>query len=411
MTLAAPTQAGGDSGGVKGPVSPRTSGWLVLSRGASDRMGWLRALLLAALFHSLLFSAPLWMNSRTYPLLPVTNWFPILPAPWDKWFFIALLVSLVVAYRFFRPATLAFLAGSLFLALGDQSRWQPWFYLYWVMLLLSLLPEPAALAGCRLALSAVYFWAGVHKCNVMFFQEVVPFFLEPAARSLPAGAAPLVKLAISITPIIETFIGVGLWIPRCRRVAIGLVLAVHITALLTIGPWGQQFNVVVWPWNLVMVALVLILFPRRYARGAWASLRPTVWGGAVVACFWFLPVLTYFGWWDSYLSFSIYSGNTARANIFVSAAMKDRLPASMQSFIHPAGQPPDSGPLIFDFRNWAESEIKVPPPPEPRCYRSVARYVARFASKPDDVRLLVVPKSGPTVFYRATDLGWLPPRP
>jgi len=30
-----------------------------------------------------------------------------------------------------------------------------------------------------------------------------------------------------------------------------------------------------------------------------------------------LPILSYFGWWDSYFSFALYSANVPRADLYV----------------------------------------------------------------------------------------------
>ena len=142
--------------------------------GALPRLGWLRVTLLAACLLTMLASAPLWLNSRPYPPLPVAQWFPVLSGPWDQLAFGLVLASLAAALWRYRPAVICFLAGSLFLALLDQARWQPWFYMYWIMLLLTLAEENAALAGCRLALAAVYVWSGVQKFNPDFFNLVAP---------------------------------------------------------------------------------------------------------------------------------------------------------------------------------------------------------------------------------------------
>src|SRR5882762_5462927 len=119
--------------------------WPPALRDISSRLPSLRVILLSASFFGMLACAPLWLNSREYPLIPVAAWFPTLTPPWDKYFFGGLLGSLVLALWFYRPAVLFFLLGSLFLVLGDQNRAQPWFYMYWVMLWLSLAPESSSL--------------------------------------------------------------------------------------------------------------------------------------------------------------------------------------------------------------------------------------------------------------------------
>jgi uncharacterized membrane protein len=47
---------------------------------------------------------------------------------------------------------------------------------------------------------------------------------------------------------------------RLRWAAIGAVAVVHLTALLFLGPLGYNYDVVVWPWNLAMLGLVIVLF-------------------------------------------------------------------------------------------------------------------------------------------------------
>src|SRR4051795_4924970 len=65
--------------------------------GVDRRTAWLRGTLLVACLLGMLISWPLWLNARAFPLLPVFPGFPVLPAPWDKCFFGAMLLSLVLA--------------------------------------------------------------------------------------------------------------------------------------------------------------------------------------------------------------------------------------------------------------------------------------------------------------------------
>ena len=124
----------------------------------------------------------LWLTARQFPLIPVAEWFPNPPPPWDRLLFAGLLLSLILALRFHRTGVVLFLVGAAFLMLGDQNRLQPWFYLYLILLLLTLFPPKTALSGCRVALSAVYIWSGIHKLNPQFFQEIVPWFAAPAEK-------------------------------------------------------------------------------------------------------------------------------------------------------------------------------------------------------------------------------------
>jgi hypothetical protein len=379
----------------------------VIFKDASGRLGWLRATLLVACLLTMLASVPLWMNSRPYPPLPAVNWLPILSEPWDKFVFAAALGALLLAMRFYRVGVMAFLAVSFFLALADQARWQPWFYMYWVMLLLTLGEERAALTGCRLALAAVYVWGGIQKCNPHYFDLVVPWFVKPAAAWLPSFVATGFQWAVAAAPAIEVFIGLGLWFSRTRPTAIIAAFVVHLSALLFLGPLGHKHNWIVWPWNLAMPALVLILFPHGPLEAVWTGLKRSAWSVAVVALFWLLPILSFFGKWDSYLSFSLYTGNLTKADLFISASLRERLPPALHEFIVPTPAPYNEqmqGPYVVLVELWADKILRVPPLPEARNYRHIARYLSTFAADPNDMHLVLIPRVGKILFYRGGDL-------
>ncbi len=381
--------------------------WPAPFAGLAQRAIWLRVVLLAACFLGLLASAPLWCNSRLYPFVPVTDGFPMLPVPWDKIFFGMLLLSLVLSVWFYRPAILFFLAGSAFLALGDQNRCQPWFYLYWIMFVFTLLPEPSATAAARLAISAVYVWSGLQKCNAGFYEQVVPFFLQPMTNWFSASLLPVMKGLIGATPAIEVFIGVALWIPLSRRVAIATTLAVHAVALLVLGPLGHKHNFIVWPWNLAMPLFVLILFSPVRLAATWRELRHSTAGTIATILFCALPALSFIGRWDSYMSFALYSGNLAKADMFVSAALADRLPPHVQKMLNPMSvrfDPDRQGPWVVNYQGWCVLKTAVPPLPEPRGYLAVGRYLAGFAPTTNDFHLIIVSRDGATNFYNGGNL-------
>src|SRR5438309_10905600 len=76
--------------------------------GVSRRMACCRVILLAMTMLGMIASRRLWLSSRDYPMLPVTSWFPSLPAPWDGWLLGMMLISLVLACWCYRGAVLFF---------------------------------------------------------------------------------------------------------------------------------------------------------------------------------------------------------------------------------------------------------------------------------------------------------------
>ena len=93
--------------------------------GVERRVAWLRTILLGACFVTLLASAPLWFNLRAFPLLRISSQFPVLPSPWDKCFFGGLLLTLVLAFRYYHPAVTCFLLANLYTFCKNQNRNQP----------------------------------------------------------------------------------------------------------------------------------------------------------------------------------------------------------------------------------------------------------------------------------------------
>jgi hypothetical protein len=342
----------------------------------------------------------LWITSRNFPVVPIVRGYPVLPVPVDRVFFGLMLASLVVAFRYYRPAVVFFLAGAVFLALGDQNRFQAWFYLYAVLLFLTLFPVDTALAGCRLAVSAVYLWSGIQKFNQAFFDDVVPFFLEPASRVLSPGWIAVLQPLVASAGVVEVLIGLGLWVRPLRRAAIAAAFAVHLTAILLLGPLGRNWNLSVWPWNLTMPIVLLILFAPSKFRRAVPDLKASLPAFACVALFVFLPVLSFVGVWDSSLSFCLYSGNTARVDLFVTPELRGRLPAPIRGYV----ERDDRGNLLINVMRWAITEIGAPPLAEPRNFRAIARHVARYAPTDHDVRLVVAPAYGRVQEYRQSEL-------
>lgn len=380
--------------------------------GVDRRTAWVRVILLSACLASLLLSTPVWLNARTFPLLPIVRGFPILPAPWDAIFFAAMLAALVLAGWFYRAAVGCFLVAGLFAFCEDQNRGQPWFYMYWVMLGLTLLPAPASVAACRCALSVAYVWSGIQKCQPAFFQIAPGWFVAPAAHwHLPGVVIHLLQWSVASAPFIELGIGVALWLPRFRWAAIVAAAAVHLTALLFLGPLGHNYDFVVWPWNLAMLALVIVLFasaPEARIAPTFGELRSSRTALTILALFSFLPVLSYFGWWDSYFSFTLFANNQAKADIFVTEEFSNRLPPRMRAHVHKvraAYNPQVQGPYVFDYQTWSFQELHVPPIFEPRSFRSIFRFLRPYSANQSDLRMIIAPRAGPLVFYQG-DNQW-----
>src|SRR5215203_1960461 len=154
------------------------------------------------------------------------------------------------------------------LVLQDQNRLQPWFYQYSFMLgavglcNLGRLSAEGALNTCRLIVAFTYFWSGLQKAQVSFAENVYPWLIEPLVSHLPSEAASALGHGAYAVPVMETAIGLGLLVRPLRKPAVVAAILMHAFILFSLGPWGHDWNSVVWPWNLAMVAFDIILFWR-----------------------------------------------------------------------------------------------------------------------------------------------------
>jgi hypothetical protein len=373
--------------------------------GRAGRAGVVRALVCLGLAGGVLVAHRLYLTHTSYPMTPIAGVLTPLPSPLDHALlaaFVMLLVSSAALPRSTWPL-LGALAVGVVLSVWDQSRWQPWFYEY-VIMLIALLPashagpsdSPGALATCRAIVACTYLWSGLQKLNVTYATLVFPWFVEPVTRLLPASLTAWLPAAAVLTALLEAAIGIAMFFPRARKTAVVAAVATHALVLAMLGPWGHASNRVVLPWNIAMAALDVVLFwnvtsampaPRRLDRHA-----------ALLTLVGLMPALSFVGLWDSYLSGALYSGNIAEAVIAVSPTVKPRLPPEMLRYVIANRQNVD----VLVVGDWSLGEVGTPPYPQARIYRALARHVCTYTDSPTDVRLVIFERPRPWSGARET---------
>ncbi len=351
----------------------------------------------AGFFVAVLLSRHLWLTSRHYPLIPVLSGLPQIPYPFD-YVCLALMAALLVAIASAPKPKLyltVFLVLVIVLALLDQCRWQPWAYQYSLMLAALAVfywkggrseDESAALNICRLIIASIYFYSGLQKLNSTFAEHVLPELLGNGGPFLDSIAQTLTKLP----PLLEASIGIGLLTRRLRNLAVVAAIVMHLFILMKYGPFGYDHNNVVWPWNFAMIALDLILFWK-----ADFSFRDVLWKNpfafqkVVLLLVLILPSLSFFGWWDSYLSWSLYSGNVDAANIFCSNQVAAQLPDYLRKYV--THLPNNNNRLSIG--DWTMSELNIPGYPESRIYRRLGAEVCRLSNNSLDMALYIRKKT------------------
>jgi uncharacterized membrane protein YphA (DoxX/SURF4 family) len=330
-----------------------------------------------AMIAGIVCSHSLWISAdRLYPQVPIV---PGIPAPsfaMSTALVLALLVALVVSAPprvppWFRAVPVGMIA--VFVAL-DQSRLQPWVYMYAIVLLVAAFASrvdgrnTSVRMTLRFVIAAQYIWSGLQKANDSFIEQVWPTFADPLfhALHLPLAAGHVVGFAV---PLLEIAVGCSLFIPRARRVGVIAACVTHATILASLLASGE--NVVVWPWNVAMPVLDFVLFWNATSV-PWSisSIRRFPQSIAFVLLVGVLPALSFVGYWDAYASWALYSGNTAQAVVVIDPSALDSLPDILRRNTWQ-----QSRPMFIDLNRWSYDELQVPSYPEPRVFRAVGRYV------------------------------------
>ena len=325
------------------------------------------------------FSINLWISDRSFPLLPVL---PFLPASAHSinYALLLLLVILLISSLFFSKKTIDILIILLvlILLLQDQNRWQPWVYIYFLFLLPFGLwwkgrgTGPPMISYFQIILIGIYAWSGVHKLNPNFinttFHEIITQFFWfkdvhwISTLNLFGYAIPGIEIGIAMTLFLPT---------SFRNLAVYVAILTHIFILFFLSPLGIDSNSVVYPWNLAMITLVFLLFHN-------VSGPIALWGGgpfpilhaAGILLTWILPVLNFWGYWDNYLSFNLYSGKPHAFYIAVADNELSKIDRRLsESFLTIKGM---RGGKIIDVNKWAMNELNVPFYPETRTLKKIA---------------------------------------
>lgn len=259
-------------------------------------------------------------NLRIFALSPVIEILGRIP-DWADWLMLALNAGFL-GWLFLQPLRRAPTFGALacagFLVSQDLLRFQPYIYMYFVTVLLSVYCTSTGLNALKIMVGSVYFWAGFHKLNLTFYWKVFPWFISiyyhfSKERSLSGYLMTL--LAFSV-PVFELTIGVLLlFFPRQRQVATGMALVMLVVVLACLG--ASEWNMIVLPWNLYLFAVEVLLFYNPAGlveKVRWRSDAPTI---SVVALFSVAPAFALAGWWHSYPAFKLYSGNTKTAVVLL----------------------------------------------------------------------------------------------
>jgi hypothetical protein len=380
-----------------------------------SRLFWLKTTVVLAFCIGLSMSSALWIGPRSYPPAPVSSMFPLIDDAVALVLYLALFLLAAIALVTPKPSGFiaAFLAIIAAFCLTDQTRWQPWVFQYGFLLAaMARHPwngadadgEERTLDIARLIVASTYVFSGLQKINLNFMENDFPWLVQPITNLFPSAAHFLHGFGMA-APFVQVAFGIGLLTRSFRRLSLIFAVAMHLFILTMFGPAGLDWNQIVWPWTAAMAIFDVLLFSGAtefsWRKIAWSRDLGHV---AAVVLFAILPGLSFFNLWDSYLSAALYSGNLTEAQIYLSDAGKDSLPAPIVSRL--VRTSPNTN--VLNLQRWAIEELNVTPYPETRVYKAITRQVCRSLRDPTQLVLIVMEQrmffSRPETGYRCSQL-------
>ena len=291
---------------------------------------------------------PLWQVRQDPPLLPVLN----LPQFDTGWLMLASLAVVLLAPRLGVALHAVVLASAILL---DQTRLQPEFVFTWFLLLGTLPAAEAKLLG-RMHLAALWFFSGFHKIISPGYYGMFTAFLWP--QLAPTGSEAGGPWMAGFVAAVEMLLGLLVLVPRSRRIAAWLALALHagvLAALVRI-----DWNVAIWPWNVALAfsGLALVRPWRESLAEDFARAGVLCRVAAVVLLI--SPLGYYLGIVDAYLAHCLYSANLPMAHWrgrelvgYTLASLHVPLPPTYRTYkayFHAVAEPGEE--MVIDDPRW-----------------------------------------------------------
>ena len=320
-------------------------------------------------------SLPLWNLNREFPVVPLFSIFSTPHIFVNRFVFALLIFALTMTVLFENKRFIYLIYGcSTYLLIEDQIRWQPWVYTY----LLTLFPysyntsEEQKSSYLRVLFIGIYIWSGIHKINPYFNDLIVESFAIDIFRLQNPQVLSQIKNIGTLIPIFEITSGVLLIFKSTRSIALYALITMHIFILLYLSPFVMNGNYIVYPWNILMVFSLLILFSKT-AFSKQPNFLSFTKSNILVSILLFsltTPILLYSNIWSNFTSFSLYSGNTSNMYLLSAKNIPHLTKYKILEEEIKKGE-------IIDLNLWSSKTLNVPIPPEKRIFNEITKQLSK----------------------------------
>ena len=325
-----------------------------------------------------------WLAERLFPIVPPFN-FLFVPSVVHLVLFIFSLVTLLALFIF--PSKKLLLISVIVIEILscvlDQNRWQAWEYQYifiTLALVINYKNERNAISSILFIFITVYIFSGIGKMNPVFSQGIQN---EMAHSGIfHESNSYLYNLLIYhtgyFTGIIEVLSGVGLLFRGTKKNSALLLILMHIIIIVLFGPWAINYDVTILPWNFAFILILYVFFIRNPAVSINFQVLKKGWNLLFIVFFGLLPILNFFGYWDFFLSSSLFSYKPPDMYVYIhkqgsSKVLQPFFTHTKTNFFK------DSNTVLLNIRAWSFQEMQSPAYPEIRVYKKIkAQLLQRY---------------------------------
>ena len=317
-----------------------------------------------------LMSFKVWTSDRIFPILPT---FDSISLPNEVHLFLYIISLFGMGIIFFVPnkkIIAAVLILEITACLLDYMRWQPWEYQYLLTLSFFIFAKDkkqflllfSFLIGCT------YIFSGAHKFGGSFLHT----FWDSTILSRILGMQPsiiknpIVHYSGLLLSLIEILMGVGFIFFKNKKYFCIMAITMHMIVIVIYGPIGMNYNLIILPWNLAMIFFSIVFFYQKEGFKITFDFFKNKLTFSAFLFVGFLPLLSFFDYWDHYLSFNLYSGNTKVLVICVEEVQQ--YPALEKYKSAEKNNKYCSNNYVVNTNKWAMDELNVPVIPQERVY-------------------------------------------
>ncbi len=348
-----------------------------------------------------IISWKVWTSNRIFPVVPP---FSFLFVPSFIHIILFSLSLLALSFLLLYPARTALQLGliviELFSCLLDQNRWQPWEYQYIFIILAFIINKKndiSALTTIVFILITFYFFSGFNKCNSVFSKEVRYQLSHAGIVFDKSYLYNLITYHLGyISGFIEILLSAGLLLSRLRKSAAIFLIVMHLIIIAIFGPFGIDYDAIIWPWNILMIAILYLFFISNHPVLINFNCLVKGWNKVYVILFGVLPVLNFFGYWDFFLSASLFSFKPPDMYICIHNYKNEKVLNGFASQ-NESETLCDSNSILINVRSWSFDEMKVPAYPETRVYKSIKDQLTKRYADMDATFIEYIYKDGEKV--------------